>query len=345
MRRELKINTISITLSLIATFLIVTLFLLILSKNPFEIYSVMLGEVFGSYYGFGQMLFKATPLIIIGCGLAICFHASLFNIGAEGQLNAGSFVMAIMLVALDGLPFILAFIISVICGFLVSGLFGLIPAIIKVKKGVNEVITTIMMNFVILYLVNYFLMNFFAVPATQRTVKIPDSFMLPKASDFISAFHGSALNLTFVFALLLAFIIYYIIYKTRFGYNIRAVGFNEIASAYIGLKPAKTVLISFFIGAGVISLAGINFIMGYKGYYEFGYTNNIGFTAIAVALLARNHPIGIIFSALLFAFLDFGGLAVNQIIPKEVILVIEAIVILSIISVNKLTENYFNKNS
>lgn len=345
MRRELKINTISITLSLIATFLIVTLFLFALSKNPFEIYSVMLGEVFGSYYGFGQMLFKATPLIIIGCGLAICFHASLFNIGAEGQLNAGSFVMAIMLVALNGLPFILAFIISVICGFLVSGLLGLIPAIIKVKKGVNEVITTIMMNFVILYLVNYFLMNFFAVPATQRTVKIPDSFMLPKASDFISAFHGSALNLTFVFALLLAFIIYYIIYKTRFGYNIRAVGFNEIASAYIGLKPAKTVLISFFIGAGVISLAGINFIMGYKGYYEFGYTNNIGFTAIAVALLARNHPIGIIFSALLFAFLDFGGLAVNQIIPKEVILVIEAIVILSIISVNKLTENYFSENS
>jgi ABC-type uncharacterized transport system permease subunit len=343
MSKELKVNIISISLSLIITFILVTLFLLILAKNPFEIYSVMLGEVFGSYYGFGQMLFKATPLIIIGCGLAICFHASLFNIGAEGQLNAGSFVMAITMVALSDLPFILAFIISVICGFLVSGLFGLIPAIIKIKKGVNEVITTIMMNFIILYLVNYFLMNFFAVQATQRTVKIPESFMLPKASDFIPAFQGSALNLTFVFAIILALLIYFIIYKTRFGYNIRAVGFNEIASAYIGLKPAKIILVSFFIGAGVISLAGINFIMGYKGYYEFGYTNNIGFTAIAVALLAKNHPIGIIFSALLFAFLDFGGLAVNQIIPKEVILVIEALVILSIISVNKLTENYFNK--
>ncbi|HEX2788384.1 MAG TPA: ABC transporter permease [Ignavibacteria bacterium] len=343
MNKELKINTISISLSLIITLVIITLFLFTLSKNPFEIYSVMLGEVFGSFYGFGQMLFKATPLIIIGCGLAICFHASLFNIGAEGQLNAGSFVTAIVLVALSDLPFILAFIISVACGFLVSGLFGLIPAIIKIKKGVNEVITTIMMNFIILYLVNYFLMNFFTVPATQRTIKIPESFMLPQASDLISAFQGSALNITFIFAILLALIIYFIIYKTRFGYNIRAVGFNEIASAYIGLKPARITLLSFFIGAGVISLAGINFVMGYKGYYEFGYTNNIGFTAIAVALLARNHPIGIIFSALLFAFLDFGGLAVNQIIPKEVILVIEALVILSIISVNKLTENYFNK--
>lgn len=343
MNKESKINIISISLSLIITLVIITLFLFTLSKNPFEIYSVMLGEVFGSFYGFGQMLFKATPLIIIGCGLAICFHASLFNIGAEGQLNAGSFVTAIVLVALGDIPFILAFIISVACGFLVSGLFGLIPAIIKIKKGVNEVITTIMMNFIILYLVNYFLMNFFVVPATQRTVKIPESFMLPKASDLISAFQGSALNITFIFAILLALIIYFIIYKTRFGYNIRAVGFNEIASAYIGLKPAKITLLSFFIGAGVISLAGINFVMGYKGYYEFGYTNNIGFTAIAVALLARNHPIGIIFSALLFAFLDFGGLAVNQIIPKEVILVIEALVILSIISVNKLTENYFNK--
>jgi ABC-type uncharacterized transport system permease subunit len=343
LNKELKINIISISLSLIITLVIVTLFLLALSKNPFEIYSVMISEVFGSFYGFGQMLFKATPLIIIGCGLAVCFHASLFNIGAEGQLNAGSFVMAIVLVALSDLPFILAFVISVACGFLVSGLFGLIPAIIKIKKGVNEVITTIMMNFIILYLVNYFLMNFFAVPATQRTVKIPESFMLPKASDLISAFQGSALNITFIFAILIALIIYFIVYKTKFGYHIRAVGFNEIASAYIGLKPAKITLLSFFIGAGVISLAGINFVMGYKGYYEFGYTNNIGFTAIAVALLARNHPIGIIFSALLFAFLDFGGLAVNQIIPKEVILVIEALVILSIISVNKLTENYFSK--
>jgi ABC-type uncharacterized transport system permease subunit len=343
LNKELKINIISISLSLIITLVIVTLFLLALSKNPFEIYSVMISEVFGSFYGFGQMLFKATPLIIIGCGLAVCFHASLFNIGAEGQLNAGSFVMAIVLVALSDLPFILAFVISVACGFLVSGLFGLIPAIIKIKKGVNEVITTIMMNFIILYLVNYFLMNFFAVPATQRTVKIPESFMLTKASDLISAFQGSALNITFIFAILIALIIYFIVYKTKFGYHIRAVGFNEIASAYIGLKPAKITLLSFFIGAGVISLAGINFVMGYKGYYEFGYTNNIGFTAIAVALLARNHPIGIIFSALLFAFLDFGGLAVNQIIPKEVILVIEALVILSIISVNKLTENYFSK--
>ncbi|MDQ3019254.1 MAG: ABC transporter permease [Bacteroidota bacterium] len=343
MSGKAKINFISISLSLLSTFAIICILLLTLNKNPIEIFSIIFTEVFTSGYGIGQTLFKATPLIICGCGLAICFHASLFNIGAEGQLNAGAFVISLVALKLSFLPFPLLIGICIVCGFIVSGVFGLIPAYIKIKKDVSEVITTIMLNFIILALINYLLVNFFAVKSTMRTEKIEESEMLFKLSDIFPFFQGSSLNATFFIAIIISFLTYFLIYKTKFGYKLRAVGFNETASKYIGLKTNKIILIAFFSGAGLTSLAGINFVFGYKGFYELGFSNNIGFTAIAVALLAKNNPIGIIFSSLLFAILDYGGLSINQIVPKEIMLVVQGIIILSILSVDRLVNLYYER--
>jgi general nucleoside transport system permease protein len=341
--RKTKINLISVSFSLLVTVLIFFLLLIIINKNPFEIFSLIFTDVFSSGYGIGQTLFKATPLIICGCGLAVCFHASLFNIGAEGQLNAGSFVIALLALKLSFLPFPLLLLICFICGFIVSGIFGLIPAYIKVKKDVSEVITTIMFNFIIIALVNYFLLDFFAVKSTMRTEKIPESDMLFKISDFIPFFSGSSLNAAFLIALIISVLTYILIYKTKFGYKLRAVGFNETASRYIGIKTNKIILVAFFTGAGITSLAGINFVFGYKGFYELGFSNNVGFTAIAVALLAKNNPIGIIFSSLLFAVMDYGGLSINQLVPKEIMLVVQGIIILAILSTDRLVISYFEK--
>lgn len=329
--------------SLLSTVLIFFLLLLIINKDPFEIFSLIFNDVFSSGYGIGQTLFKATPLIICGCGLAVCFHASLFNIGAEGQLNAGSFAIAVLALKLSFLPFPLLLLICFVCGFIVSGFFGLIPAYIKVKKDVSEVITTIMFNFIIIALVNYFLLDFFAVKSTMRTEKIPDNDMLFKMSDYFPFFSGSSLNAAFLIALIIAFLTYILIYKTKFGYKLRAVGFNETASKYMGIKTNKIILVAFFTGAGITSLAGINFVFGYKGFYELGFSNNVGFTAIAVALLAKNNPIGIIFSSLLFAVMDYGGLSINQLVPKEIMLVVQGIIILAILSTDRLVNSYFEK--
>ena len=345
MSKKAKINLISISLSLLSTLIIVFILLLILNKNPFEIFSLIFSEVFASGYGIGQTLFKATPLIICGCGLAICFHASLFNIGAEGQLNAGSFIIAIAALNFADLPFPLLLLLCMLCGFIVSGIFGLIPAYIKIKKDVSEVITTIMLNFIIFALVNYFLVDFFAVKSTMHTEKIPEDAMLFKLSDIIPFFQGSSLNASFFIALIIATLSYVLIYKTSFGYKLRAVGFNETASKYIGLKTNKIILIAFFTGAGLTSLAGINFVFGYKGFYEMGFSNNVGFTAIAVALLAKNNPFGIIFTSLLFAILDYGGLSINQLVPKELMLVVQGVIILSILAVDRLVNIYFSKQS
>ncbi len=345
MSKKTKINFISISLSLISTLVIVFILLLVLNKDPFEIFSLIFSEVFASGYGIGQTLFKATPLIICGCGLAICFHASLFNIGAEGQLNAGSFIIAIVALKFSELPFPLLILLCIVCGFIVSGVFGLIPAYIKIKKDVSEVITTIMLNFIIFALVNYFLVDYFAVKSTMHTEKISEKIMLFKLSDMLPFFQGSSLNASFFIAILIAIICYILIYKTSFGYKLRAVGFNETASKYIGLKSNKIILIAFFTGAGLTSLAGINFVFGYKGFYEMGFSNNVGFTAIAVALLAKNNPIGIIFSSLLFAILDYGGLSINQLVPKELMLVVQGVIILSILAIDRIVNIYFSKQS
>ncbi len=341
MKNKLKENIISITISLFLSAFITSVIILLIGKNPFDIFGIIISEVFGSGYGLGQSLFKATPLIITGSALAICFHASLFNIGAEGQLNLGAFVMSLAAFYFSALPAYLLFPVVIILGFAASAFWGYIPAIIKIKKGVSEVITTIMMNFIAMALINFLLIEFFAVKSTVRTEKIAEWIMIPKLSAYFPFFQGSSVNFTFFIALALAFAVYFMLYKTKFGYYIKAVGFNETAAKYIGIKNNRIMLLSFLIGSGLTSLVGLNFVLGYKGYYEFGFSNNLGFTAIAVALLAKNNPIGIIFTSLLFGMLDYGGLTVNTVIPKEIMFVVQAVVILSILSVDKIVNNYF----
>lgn len=343
MSRKVKANIISITVSLLVTILLTSLLLTVIGRNPMQIYSMLAGEVFGTGYGFGQALFKATPLIICGCGLALCFQASLFNIGAEGQLNVGAFVMSVIAYTFDDYLGLMVMPAAIAGGFAASALWGLIPAYLKIKRGVSEVITTIMMNFIALALVNYLLIEFLAVKSTVRTEKIIEVAFIPKLSEYSTLFQGSSANVTFFFAILLAILMYYIFYRTRFGYEIRSVGLNPVASRYLGVKTNRVILWSFLIGAGLTSFVGINFIFGYKGYYEFGFSNNLGFTSIAVTLLAKNNPIGIIFTALLFGVLDYGGLAVNTVVPKEIMLVFQALVILSILAVDKTVKIYYLK--
>lgn len=341
MRRRFLLNISSIALSLAFTLSIFTILILISGRHPSEVYLLIYEDVFASGYGIGQTLFKATPYIFTACGIAVCFHASLFNIGAEGQLNAGSFVSGITAVALINLPLVINLLLSAVAGFAASALCGLIPALIRIKKGVSEVITTIMMNFVILALINYLMVDFFAVKSTLRTESIGDNNLLPKFSEYLPFFEGSSLNIMFIASLFTALLLYILIYRTTFGYRLRAVGFNPVASRFIGIKVNRMILIAFILGAGITSLAGINFVFGYKGYYELGFSNNIGFAAIAVSLLARNNPIGIIFSSLLFAALDYGGLAVNNLIPKEVMLLAQGLIILSILASDSIVRKLF----
>jgi ABC-type uncharacterized transport system permease subunit len=341
MNRRFLINSISVFTSVVITLLITIILLIFIGKNPLEVLALMIGDTLFSGYGFGQMLFKATSLMIVATGLAICFQAAIFNIGAEGNLYFGTFISNVIAVSFRNLSPLILIPYSIIAGMVASMLVALIPPFIKVKKGVSEVITTIMLNFVLIYIVNYFVLNFFAVKATVRMEKVDDSLMFMKLFNLWDFLKGSSVNILFFLGIFIALLAYFFLFKTKLGYEIRAVGLNETASKYMGINVNLIIYLVFLISGALSSIAGLNFVMGYKGYFEIGFSSNIGFTAIAVSLLAKNNPLGIIFSSLLFGFLDYGGLAINSLVPKEVMFVVQGIVILSIIAVDKIVNRIF----
>jgi simple sugar transport system permease protein len=342
------IQSIGVPLGAILVSLVIGgIFILAIGQNPVEIYALLFEGTFGTSYDIGQVLFKSTPLIFTGLAVAFAFRAGLFNIGAEGQLYIGAMLGTLTGIWIPAkLPFLPSVIVVPLCltaGFLGGGIWGLIPGWLKAKFGVHEVINTIMMNFIAYGLTNYLVLEVFPVPETIHTPEIGLSARIPRFDAFMGLFRGSPVNFSLLIALGCALIAWGIITKTRLGYEIRAVGLNPKAAEYAGIPVAKTMTLAFFIAGGLAGLAGSNFIQGFKYYYEDGFAAGVGFMGIAVALVARNNPIGIIFSALLFGILSQGGLAINSQVPKELVEILEAVVILVMVVMTELFNRWLIK--
>ncbi|MBX7244877.1 MAG: hypothetical protein K1X53_05225, partial [Candidatus Sumerlaeaceae bacterium] len=226
--------------------------------------------------------------------------------------------------------FILLF---MLVGILAGGAWAAIPGTLKAVTGAHEVITTIMMNFIAYYGINYLVRPSpasFAVPATLHTVRIPESLRMPRLSEYIKPLEGSQVNGALVIALLAALAVYILLWHTRLGFEMRAVGQNPTAARLAGISPGKIIIISMFLSGGLASLVGVDFVLGLKGYFEENFSAGAGFIGIAVALLANNHPIGVIFTAFLFGVLNYGKVAAGD-IPKDIIDIIQAAIIFSMI--------------
>jgi len=327
-------------LAVILSFIVGGLFILIIGKNPLEVYAALFSGTLGSPYGIGQLLFKSTPLIFTGLSVALCFQAGLFNIGAEGQLQLGAFLTAIVGMKTFGVPALLEIPLLLTAGMIGGGLWGFIPGYLKAKFGAHEVINTIMLNFIAAALVSYFVTNVFNVPATVHTPPISPQGRLPRFDTFIPAMAGSPVNFSLIVAFIAALLLWYYIWHTRYGYEVRVVGLNVKAAEYGGINVPKNIVLSMTFGGALAGLAGSNFVMGYKYYFEEGFSVGTGFMGIAVALLGNNHPLGVIFSALLFGMLDYGGLVINTMVPKELVIILQAVVIIFVISSNKMFKRF-----
>ena len=265
------------------------------------------------------MLFKATPLIFTGLAVAIGFRAGLFNIGVEGQLYLGGFAAALAAVGLAHVPAPLPLLGALAAAAAAGMVWAAIPGLLKARFGAHEVINTIMMNFIAFALVAFCGRRVFQT-ATVRTAEIPATAALPRFEQWLPALHGSPANLALILAAVLALVAGALLFRTRLGYAIRAVGLNPTAAEY-----------------GGIALGGVNFVLGYKHFFELGFSGGVGFLGIAVALIGRNHPLGVIVAALFFGALSFGGLVINQRVPKELVEMLEALVILFAIAVQQVT--------
>jgi general nucleoside transport system permease protein len=307
--------------------------LLILSygQSPGEVWRLMLSGTWGNAYGIGQVLYKATTLVFTGLSVAIGLRAGLFNIGAESQLAAGGFAAGVTGLLLPaGLPGWLAIVLCIVAAMLAGAAVGFVPGVLRARFGAHEVIATIMLNFIVLALLNWAISaTGMAVPETLHTPAVSVS-AVPRLAAFLPTFHGSAANGIIVLALLMVVAATWLLFRSRFGYELRAVGLQPMAAESGGIRVPRVWILAMVIGGAVAGAGGTNFVLGYKNYFEDGFSGGAGFLGIAVALVGRNHPVGVLLAALFFATLSQGGLAIHALVPKQMVEVLEGIVILAV---------------
>ncbi len=306
------------------------LLILAFGQSPGTVFKVLLDGTWGNMYGLGQVLYKATTLVFTGLAVGVGLRAGLFNIGAESQLAAGGFVAAMVGLLLPaGIPALLCLPIFLLAAALGGGVVGAVPGVLKARFGAHEVIVTIMLNFIVLALLNYLTSNRFHVPDTLHTAELK-SGALPRLSDVMEVFHGSAANAVILLAIVTAVALGWFLFRTRAGFELRAVGLQPGAAEYAGVNVPRVTWRALAMSGAIAGLGGLNYVLGYKHYYEEGFATGAGFLGIAVALVGRSHPVGIVIAALLFATLSQGGLAVNALVPKQMVDVLQAVVIIAV---------------
>jgi len=312
-------------------------FIAAIGERPLEVYALMLRGCFGTGYGIGQTLFKTTPLVFTGLAVALAFRAGLFNVGAEGQLYLGGFAAAMVGTALGGLPAALLLPLAVIAAWAAGALWGAIPGALKARFGSHEVINTIMLNFIAFALVAYWGRPVFE-HATVRTAEIGPGAMLHRLDTWLPPLRGSPANLSLLVGLAAALGVGVFLFNTRRGYELRAVGLNAPAAEFGGIAIGRAQTLAMALSGGLAGLGGTSFVLGYKHYFEQGFSGGAGFVGIAVALLGRNHPLGVLVAALFFGTLSYGGLVINERVPKELVEMLQAMVILFAISAQQVLE-------
>ena len=304
---------------------------LALRQSPVEVFRLIGSQVLFDGYGLGQTLYKATTLIFTGLASSLAFRCGLFNIGAEGQLYAGAFLMTLAGLKCPNLPGILLVPLLLAVSAAGGAAWAVLPAWLKAKRGAHEVITTMMMNFVAMALANYLIMSRYHEPETIHTAELPSAAGLPSFETMLGLFPGSPVNVSLLLALGLAAAVAYFLWRTPAGFEWRAVGLSPAAAKTSGIPVDRTVFRILLASGAVSGLGGANFILGYKHYFEQGFASGAGFLGIAVALVAKNHPVGVIPSAILFAFLSQAGLTLNRVVPREMFEILQAVAILIVV--------------
>lgn len=315
-------------------------------ENPFKVYKIIFTVAMGDRNGWGNVLYRATPLIFTGLAVAFAFQCGLFNIGGEGQMIMGGFAITWIGFTFTRLPGFLLLPLCVLSGAVVGALWGGIPGYLKAKLGVHEVVNTIMMNWIAVALTQYLTMAY-KPPDTMipHTFEIAKSVQLSRLFRYLNPLgikfpKSNQLNTSIFLALVAVFIIAYILKRTKLGYEIRAVGFNPTAAECAGISVAKNTFLAMAISGAVAGLAGVNQVMGYKYRFRYGVFGGLGFDGIGVALIGKNNPFGVVLAAILFGILDHGGLAIDvqTTVPREIIMVLKAIILIFVVVSGEITK-------
>jgi ABC-type uncharacterized transport system permease subunit len=328
--RDLLVPVVAVACALVVGGLVV----LIIGDDPIETYRLLIGAAFSWPDGIGYTLFYATPLIFTGLAVALAFRCGLLNIGAEGQLYIAAFAVAWVGIEGAALPAFILLPMGMVVAIAAGMLWGAIPGVLKARFGSHEVINTIMLNFIAMALVSYFTQYHYKVAGDPilQTAPIGEGAHLARLGAIVPGLpERIPVNLSFLLALLAAVLVYVFLWKTKWGYEIRATGQSPAAAEYGGISVRKQIIVAMALSGGLAGMVGINEVLGYRHRYYDGFSDGYGFTGIAVALLGRNHPAGVVAAALLFAILQRGSVPVDaftQNVSKDIVQILQAVVIL-----------------
>ncbi|GIO26214.1 ABC transporter permease [Ornithinibacillus bavariensis] len=318
-------------ISVLLGLLVGALIMLVSGHNPIEGYTALWNGAFYDAFTIGETIRRITPLILTGLAIAFAFRTGLFNIGAEGQVIVGWLAAVWVGIAIEA-PMIIHLPLAIIAGALAGGIWGFIPGILKAKLGVHEVIVTIMMNYIALFVSNEIVRSVLTEHKTT-TEKIASSASL--GSEWLQSItFYSRLHYGILIALFAAAVMWFVINRTTVGYELKAVGFNRHASKYAGMNVSKNIVLSMVISGVFAGLAGVMEGLGTYGTVSVisGFTN-LGFDGIAVALLGANNPLGVVLAAILFGVLKEGaGEMPSAGVPTELVDIIIAIIIFFVAS-------------
>ncbi len=313
--------------AMIFSFLVAAIFILLVGESPIKAYSALFQGAFGSVNSLANTLCKSVPLMFTGFGVAFAMKAGLLNVGAEGQLYIGAFTSVWLALSFPQLPSFILLPLIIVAGCIGGMAWGGVVGLLKAKRGVNEVIVTIMMNYIAVLLTSYLVNGpFKAKGMVPQTDMIPKGTMLPKLIP------STQLTAAIVIAVAVVFLMYFFLNKTSIGYEIRAVGENSTAAEAGGINITKNIILTMAISGGIAALAGITEVLGKYGRFIDGFSPSYGFTGIAIAVLGKGNPIGTILTAILFGAMDAGSMRMNRVagISGSMVNVIQGLVILFI---------------
>jgi general nucleoside transport system permease protein len=325
-------------INLIVAFFVAGLVVLLVGESPIEAAVLMVKGAFGSGDGVGYTLYYATNFIFTGLCVAVAFHCGLFNIGGEGQAYIGGLGVAFIGLSLgDTLPWWVVFPLAIIASGIAGALWALIPAWLQARRGSHVVITTIMFNFIAASIMVYIVVQILKPMNIQspETRVFGEGGQLPSLGWLLNAvglnMRSAPLNLSFLIALAAAFFVWVLIWRTRLGYEIRTMGFSPRAARYAGIGELRIIIITMMISGALAGMMALNPIMGAQHRLQLDFVAGAGFVGIAVALMGRSHPVGIVLAAILFGMLYQGGAEIAFDMPnisRDMIVIIQGLVIL-----------------
>lgn len=323
-------------LSAIAALLVGVIIIELTGNNAADAYSYMLSGAFGSTNSICELLVISVPLILTGLAVTFAYRSGVFTIGVDGQLLMGAIAAAWFVQQFKTLPGMVLTIGSIVIGMAVGALWGAIAGALKAYRGVNEIVSTLLMNYIALYFVDYL----YTYPLAADSSKIPQTEKVVETARLGILMGGTRLHVGLLISLVCVLLVYYVMFRTDWGSRFRAVGLNPVAAKVNGISVKKYMVISMAISGAIGGLAGTIELLGTQFRIQSGFCADYGFDGIAVALIGQLHPVGVVLSALFFGALNVGSNSMELMtnVPSSIADIIQAIIIFFVVAGSVIVE-------